>query len=288
MENSFASIISSANSILILLPSKPYFDQVAAGMALYLGLKEKKETSIVCPTPMLVEFNRLVGVNKVASEMGSKNLVIGFADCKANEIEKVSADVENGELKLTVVPKAGFTSPRKEQVQLSYSGISADTIILIGGGNEVHFPALSSSDLAGARILHIGTRAISLSGGKTVLSFARPASSISELVVSLLGESGLGLDADIATNLLGGIEDGSRDFKGPDVTAETFETVANLLRAGGRRIPKERFDKSAFPPGAIPGEITQQEPEKKPASQGGEEPPKDWLEPKIFKGTSIS
>lgn len=251
-------------------------------MALYLGLKEKKETSIVCPTPMLVEFNRLVGVNKVASEMGNKNLVIGFADCKANEIEKVSADVENGELKLTVVPKAGFTSPRKEKVQLSYSGISADTIILIGGGNETHFPALSSSDLAGARILHIGTRAISLSGGKTVLSFARPASSISELVVSLLEESGLGLDADIATNLLVGIEDGSRDFKGPDVTAETFETVANLLRAGGRRVPKESFDKSAFPPGAIPGEINQQEPEKK------EEPPKDWLEPKIFKGTSIS
>lgn len=288
MENSFGSIISSANSILILLPSKPYFDQVAAGLALYLGLKEKKETSIVCPTPMLVEFNRLVGVNKVASEMGSKNLVIGFADCKANEIEKVSADVENGELKLTVVPKAGFTSPRKEQVQLLYSGISADTIILIGGGNEAHFPALSSSDLAGARILHIGTRAISLSGGKTVLSFARPASSISELVVSLLEESGLGLDADIATNLVVGIEDGSRDFKGPDVTAETFETVANLLRAGGRRVPKERFDKSAFPPGAIPGEATQPEPEKKSASQGGEEPPKDWLEPKIFKGTSIS
>ena len=31
-----------------------------------------------------------------------------------------------------------------------------------------------------------------------------------------------------------------------------------------------------------------EEVEKKPARAGEEEPPKDWLAPKIFKGTSIS
>ncbi len=276
MENSFASIIASAKSVLVLLPSKPYFDQIAAALSFYLAIKDKKEAAIVCPSPMIVEFNRLIGVNKISTEVGNKNLVIRFAGYKASDIEKVSYDVENGEFRLTVVPKTGFSSPKKEQVELSHSGISADTVVLIGGGSEAHFPALSQ-ELSGAKIVHIGTRA--LSGEGQALSFARPASSVSELVAHLIQEAGLAIDAEIATNLLMGIEEGSREFKGQDVTADTFETIATLLRAGGKRgvqIP----DKSAFPAGAIPGEVLQ-DPEKK------EEPPKDWLEPKVYKGTSI-
>lgn len=269
--------MSAAKSVLVLLPSKPYFDQVAAALSFYLAIKDKKEAAIVCPSPMIVEFNRLVGVNKISTEAGNKNLVLRFAGYKASDIEKVSYDVENGEFRLTVVPKAGFTTPKKEQVDLSYSGISADTVVLIGGGNETHFPSLTQ-ELAGAKIVHIGTRA--LAGEGAVLSFARPASSVSELVAHLLEEAGLSIDADIATNLLMGLEEGSREFKGQDVTAETFETIAKLLRAGGRRT-SQRPDRSAFPAGAIPGEVFQ-EPEKK------EEPPKDWLEPKVYKGTSVS
>ncbi|MBI2066354.1 hypothetical protein HYT60_02535 [Candidatus Woesebacteria bacterium] len=265
-EGSFGSIIDSSRSILILLPTKPYFDQVAAGLALYLALREKKDTTITCPSPMLVEFNRLVGVNKVTSELGNKNLTIRFANYKASDIEKVSYDIENGEFKLTVVPKAGFASPKKEQVVFEYSGLSAETMMLIGGTSETDFPALSSKDLEGSRIIHLGTRALSLSGEK-VMSFAAPASSISELVATLINQSGLRLDQDIATNLIMGIEEGSRDFKGPEVTPETFEIVAQLLRAGGQRMPKERIEVEI---------------EKK------EEAPKDWLEPKIYKGTSIS
>jgi len=277
-ESSFGSIIDSSRSILILLPSKPYFDQVAAGLALYLALREEKDTTITCPSPMLVEFNRLVGVNKVSGELGNKNLTIRFANYKASDIEKVSYDIENGEFKLTVVPKAGFVSPKKEQVVFEYSGLSAETMILIGGANETHFPVLSSKALGESRIIHVGTRALSLSAEK-VMSFAAPASSISELVTTLINQSGRRLDQDIATNLLMGIEEGSQDFKGPDVTPETFEIAAQLLRAGGQRTPRERPEGSSYPPGAVPGQVV--EVEKKEA-------PKDWLEPKIYKGTSIS
>lgn len=281
MENSFRSIIDSAASILILLPTKPYFDQVAAGLALYLALREKKDTSISAPVPMTVEFNRLVGVNKVTNEFGNKNLTIAFAGYKATDIERVSYDIENGEFRLAVIPKPGFPSPKKEQVQFSYSGVSADTIILIGGANESHFPQLVSKDLLGAKLVHIGTRA--LSSDKAVMSFARPASSVSELVASLINESGLAIDPDIATNLVAGIEEGSKDFKGPDVTPETFEVVAQLLRAGGQRIP--------ISASTVPGQplVAHPQPDLPIQAEKKEEPtPKDWLEPKIYKGTSIS
>lgn len=287
MENSFGSIIESAKSVLVVLPTKPYFDQVAAGLSLYLSLRDKKETSIICPSPMVVEFNRLVAVNKIVPEMGNKNLNIKFVNYKAEDIEKVSCNVEEGEIVLSVVPKAGFEAPRKEQVELLYSGVSADTVILIGGANQNHFPVIATPDLANSKIVHVGIRALENDGSKSVLSFARPASTTSELIASIIVESGLELDPDIATNLLAGIEEGSKGFKGFDVTAETFQVVANLLRAGGKRQPEERLDPGSFPPGSIPGEVLPQ-PVKIEGVEKKETPPQDWLEPKIYKGTTVS
>lgn len=281
METSFKSLIDSASSILILLPLKPYFDQVAAGLSLYLALRGEKDVQIFCPSPILVEFNRLVGVNKIVSEIGNKNLSLRFRDYPASNIERVSYDIENGEFKLMVVPKPGFSSPKKDQIELSYSGVSAETIILVGGANESHFPNLTSKDFDRAKLVHIGVRALAL-GGKQVMSFAKPASSVSELVATLIKQSGFSLDPDIATNLVMGIEEGSNRFTSLDVTAETFEILAELLKAGGQRAQLHKVEKTSFPQGAIPGEeIKIEKVEKKEA-------PKDWLEPKIFKGTTIS
>lgn len=284
MENTLNSIIESANSILILLPIKPYFDQVAAGLGLYLSLKEKKQTSISCSTPMLVEVNRLIGVNKITTELGDKNLTMKFVGYHANDIERVSYDIENGEFRLTVIPKPGLPSPKKEQVELTYSGVNADTIILIGGANDSHFPAINSKDLMGAKLVHIGTRMLNLSGDKAVISFARPASSVSELIATIISENAIPMDGDIATNLVMGIEEGSNRFANPEVTAATFEVFANLLKAGGQRISSQKESRREFSPqGNFPQpDFSAEQIEKK------EETPKDWLEPKIFKGTSVS
>jgi nanoRNase/pAp phosphatase (c-di-AMP/oligoRNAs hydrolase) len=283
MDNSFGSTINSANSVLILLPTKPFFDQVAAGLSLYLSLKEKKDASISCPSPMVVEFNRLVGVNKVTQELGDKNLVVRLIDYPAENIERVSYDIEDSEFRLTIIPKPGFPSPKKEQASLSYTGVSANTVILVGGANKTHFPAISSSkDLAGAKIIHIGTRALSISPESDIISFARPASSCSEIVANLIKESGFTLDVDIATNLLAGIEDGSKKFSSSEVVADTFQAVADLIRVGGVRkqgFSRQNYQREKFSPGSIPG---------KKVVEKKSEAPKDWLEPKIYKGTSIS
>jgi hypothetical protein len=216
--------------------------------------------------------------------MGDKNLVIRFVDYKADDIERVSWDLENEKLfRLTVVPKPGVAAPKKEQAQLSYGGVASDTVFLIGGANESHFPAINSKDLAGAKLVHIGTRRLATSSEKNTISLARPGSSISEVVTGLIKESGLALSADIATNLLMGMEHGTSKFSSQSVTAETFELAAELMKAGGKRLgpipPKE-----SFPPGAIPGRLPTQMPQKTRTPKA----PKDWLEPKIYKGTSVS
>ncbi len=281
MEQSFAKLIAQVRSPLILLPTNPHLDNVAAGLSLYLALKEDKAPAISCATPMLVEHNRLVGVDAVGQDTGNKNLVIRFANYQATEIERVSYDIENQEFKLTVIPKPQVSPPRKDQVELSYSGLSSDLVVLVGGTDKAHFPALGKEDFTGGKVVHIGIRHLEDSENLLHLAFVKLASSISELMFSLLKESGYKLREDIATNLLLGIEEGSNNFTSEGVTAETFEMVAELIRKGGRRTPKDAFalKKKFFPPGAIPETSFQV---KK------DEPPRSWLEPKIYKGTSIS
>src|SRR4030042_6185163 len=254
MENSFKNIIDQSRSILILLPLKPYFDQVAAGLSLYLALKEQKNVQIVSPSPITVEFNRLIGVNKISQDMGNKNLVIKFTDYKANDIERVSYDIEEGQFKLTVIPKQQANPPLKEQIDLSYSGILVDSVIIIGGANESHFPSISSQDFIDANVVHIGIKDISLTSGRSYLSFSRPASSISEVVFGLLKESGIYYDSDIATNLLMGIDESTQSLNSPSVNADTFSAVSELMKIGGKRLNTQApLERSSYPVGSIPG-----------------------------------
>lgn len=308
MENSFKNIVDQSKSILILLPTKPFFDQAAAGLALYLALREDKEVQIYCPTPITVEFNRLVGVNKISQELGNKNLVIRFTDYEANNIERVSYDIEQGNrFRLTVIPKTNFNPPTKEQVEFSYSGVSTDTVIMVGGANESHFPALSTKELSGVKLVHVGIKDLSLSSDKNFISFARDGLSVSEVASNLIKESGFSYNEDIATNLLMGIEESTNKFSDPSMSAETFAIVSELMRAGGKRIGSQKVaGRQSFPPGAIPQSaqnqtsLKQDTSKKKQPQQGQvqketkgedeqeEEAPQDWLEPKIFKGTSVS
>lgn len=283
MENNLSSIIEQSKSIIILLPTKPFFDQVAAGLSLFLFLRDKKDVSIASTSPMTVEFNRLVGVNKISQDLGNKNLMIRFSDYKAADIERVSADVEDGKFTLKVIPKPNVQPPSKDQLEFSYAGVMSDTVFLIGGVNESHFPALSSNELSGTKIVHIGNRGLNVSSGD-VISLARPAVSVCEVVYHLTKESGADIDVDIATNLLMGIEESTKKFSSPDVTAETFEIVAELIRKGGKRNIMPRQTRPQYPPGSIPSRVVQ----KKDNNQQKEKTPKDWFEPKIYKGTSVS
>lgn len=299
MNNSFKNLIDSALEVLILLPSNPHVDQVSAGLSLYLTLRPLKNVSISCNTPMTTEFNRLIGVDKIGEELGNKNLTIKFTNYSAEDVDKVSYDIENGEFKLTISPKSGFNSPTKDQLNISYSGVGADTVILIGGENEKSFPQLTNPEFKSAKLIHIGTRFLEVGNDLEVLSFATPASGISELISSLIKESGFSIDPDIATNLLAGIEDSSKSFQGPDVTAVTFEVFAELLKLGGQRMPKIMQSKN-FPQGSIPtepftsGKLQKAKQVEKTAKieeqkdEVIEEIPPSWTEPKVYTGTTVS
>ena len=315
MQESFKTIIDSSQSILILVPTKLYFDQVAAALSLYLALKDQKSVSVVSPSETTVKFNRLVGVNRIIQDLGNKNLVIRFSDYKSDDIERVSYDIENREFRLTVIPKPNLLAPRKEQINLSYSGVSSDLVILVGGDNESHFPALTSKDMAQAKFIHVGNKQISVDPAKKVVSFAGNAATVSEIMTYLINEAQLKVDSDIATNLLMGIEEGTSNFMNSQVSAQTFQLIASLMQLGGKRVGQQNaVSAQDFPQGAVPqampqptqtpqvsrstqpttavqsatqAQVSDNQNEKKDGIKE-EDAPKDWLKPKIYKGGNRS
>jgi hypothetical protein len=325
MENSFRSIIESAGSIVIFLPTTSYLDQVASALSLFLALKDSKTVQIVSASPITVLLNRLIGVDKISDETGNKNLVIGFSDYDANGIEKVSYDIVENQFKLTVIPKSGVNPPKENQVKVAYEGISADTVILFGGATDAHFPQLATKGLESAKMYHIGTRPLTVDPSKVIYTFAQPMASVAELTFFLLNEAQLPINADVATNLLMGIEDATQNYKSQTVTAETFEITASLIRMGGRRLSGEPVVKTKYPVGSIPQTVKpapvvedkagsqavsqtdyadfsqKQQDQPKEAtpvttteditedvSEDILNPPDDWLQPKVYRGTSLN
>lgn len=276
--NYFQSTVAEAREILVVLPREVSFDSVAAGLALAHSLTSYgKKVNIFCPSPMLVEFNRLVGVHRVSDKLGERNLTITLRDYQANNIERVSYDIENGEMKLTIIPKEGVPSPGQEQVALSLSGMSADTAILIGGsGDSQEVQELQKIPKLVAIVKERKPQDLGRQRG--VREIVDPlSSSLCETVGLLLTSANLPINEDAANNLLLGLTTATNNFADSRVRAETFEVAGRLLRirqGGGGTQGVQKEDSSKIVGGAAGQEVT-------------DEPPQDWFKPKIYKGPNL-
>lgn len=292
--------LNEAKKALVLLGRKPNFDQIAAGLGLYLALnKIGKISTIASPEPVTVEFGNLIGVDKITQSLGGKNFIISL-DYTEGAIEKVSYNIEGNKFNLVIEPKENAPPLDPSKVSYSCNGGSFDLIFVIGVSNLEDLGKLyagNSALFSQKPIVSIDTNRENKNFGRA--NFVLPtASSVSEIVSLLLRSLGTKLDIDIATNLLAGIYNASNNLTSK-VTADTFEAVAYCLRSGGR-VPKRRVPLSsevkiptpatqAFQSSSLPIKPTLQPLKKlqKPAQQKTpspqEEAPSDWLKPKIYR-----
>ncbi|KKU03065.1 MAG: hypothetical protein UX99_C0013G0022 [Candidatus Amesbacteria bacterium GW2011_GWB1_47_26] len=243
--NQFKGLLDSARSVAILLPQNPGYDAVAAALALKLSLDQfGKPASVTCADPMTVEFHRLVGADTVISNFGSRNLVITFPG-QTEIVDKVSYHLDDrGELNLVITPKPNTPGLDHRKLNFISGGAQADLIILVAGA-EV--PEVFAQ-----------TKHFSLAG--------------SEEVTRLLETLKLPISNDAASNLLAGLEKSTSNFTA-NVTADTFEIAAVLMRQGARR-------HDGFTPEPSNSQITN--------NQEPTNPSPDWYTPKVFSGTTVS
>lgn len=277
----FQDTIARSQSVLVVLPQNPDFDTVAAGLSLYLALSGySKTTSVFCPSDMLVEFNRLVGVDRVSRELGDKNLTITLVDYPANNIDRVSYNIENGQMELTIIPKSQVNAPHPEQVMSKLGGMSVDTVILVGdvtreslGEAYVELDKIpvkiqiSQNSRPQAMDRRMGT---TMPAGRQVEIVDPAASCFCELVGNLLFDTNLPVSGDTARNILMGITTATNNFTSPRVRPETFELAAKVARVRGNGWASSQQAAAAQPIQA------------EPVAQ--EQTPQDWTQaPKVYK-----
>lgn len=225
---------------LVLLSSTPNIDTVASALGLAVTLKKKGvDTQVASTSDMRVEFSRLVGVDDVRKKIGNRNLIVSF-DYSEDKVEKVSYNIsEDGKkFNLVISPKTGATPLDPATVDFDYAGAESDLTFMIGVSNFTELGSLYEEERNAIEGSH--TVAITLfpapTFAKTHLD-ATGTSSLSEFMVSVCQGLDLPLDQDSAGNFLFGLDSITGGLSSPTVTADTFETVAVLMRAGARRQP---------------------------------------------------
>ncbi|MAG59353.1 hypothetical protein CMO96_01000 [Candidatus Woesebacteria bacterium] len=281
--NRLQEILTGAKSVLIVLSQNPSLDSVASGLALGLALeKSGLITTISSPGTMTVEFNRLVGVDKVRASLGENNLVISFVDFPPEGIDRVSYDIESGQFTLSIMPKPGNTAPTKEQIRASYSGGSYDFVIVVGANYPEEIGEFAQKKEVFEKENVVLLSNTPLSGWTQPVEIIDPTkASISEVTNWVISQLKLPLNEDIATNLFLGIQAGTQNFTAKNVSADTFTEAAQLLQNGAQMdipsaVPQEEVGVSPQP--GAPSTVGQEE-----AKQQGP----DWPQPGSLKGPAL-
>lgn len=288
--------ISAAQKILIALPGRPSFDQVASSLSLFLSLQAAGKTVFVtCPTPMTVEFNHLVGVDKISEKIQGTDLIVSF-NYSADQVEKVSYNDDNGRPNLVIQIKSGAPLLSEKEAKFSYAGVGADLLITLGVKDINSLPQEDEYPIQ--NIINIDTEPANLQFGQVNI-IDPEASSLSEIVLGTISGLGLPLDVDTAQNILSGIWVKTASLTSQRVGADTYESIAICLRLGAQKpevvaeqkrpeifTPRQKFEPRGEGRSLPIRPQVEEKPQEQPKPQ--DKPPADWFEPKIFKGTSTA
>lgn len=325
------NLLPSAKNILIALPANASIDQLASGLSLFLTLEASgKQVNVVCDDNIKVGQAYLFGVDHVQKTLPSTdggNLTITLESVAASDntvpaLEKLDWYAENNNLNLVfhVLPGQTF-QPAK--IVPKYQGSGFNLIFVVGAVNLNALGVVYSQNtqaFSGTHIANIDNQVANSGFGQTNVLDTN-ASSVSEIMATLITDLGYTLDADSASNLLAGIFEATNNLTNPKATADTFVAVANCLRVGGRKpqavsgiqpaipaydlsalIPKPQIPvdagdhsqpsvalQAALQPSQTVSPAPQPSPEERPAGEGiiTETVEPEWLTPKIFKGSSL-
>lgn len=312
-------VIGKNTSGAIILPANPSIDAVTSASSLYLGLsKMGKNVNIASDTS--INQPDIIASDKIQNNIvtSGDNLVISFPYGEGS-IDKVDYNIQNNTFNLIIAPRPGFPKIDPKQVKYSYTGGNLDFLIVIDAPtlNSLGGLYLDNQQLfQGKEIINID-RHLTNSMFGTINFVNKTTSSISESMLKLLQGLQVNIDRDMATNLYMGIIAATNNLTSYSVTADTFETIAQLLRLGAikKQVRKPAMAQGinngfgkptpmSFAPKQTPPKPFNYQPAKqannfenqnaKPIENvekeiGADEntPPQDWLKPKIFRSGDL-
>jgi hypothetical protein len=237
----FKELFDQANNILVIYAPDALRDHLFAATALYKTFQQigNKQVSLLSSESLASVESDIVYLDETKSDVGKQNLCISL-DYLPDSVEKITSAIDepNQKLHLTIKPKKGVNPLSAENVTYSYTGADADMVIMIGVDDLESLNHL----YYGYENLYQSTALISINSYETSFGNLKldilGSSCVSEYVANLLKDLNYQLDNEVATNLLAGIDEETDNLESYMATAETFETVAYLLKNGARRFAR--------------------------------------------------
>lgn len=242
-------LLPSAQSILIALPASATVDELAAGLALFLSLEQAgKEAAIITEGVIRVGHTNLFGVGEIQSKIPEtsggdfvvtlEGVAMTGADGKGSvpSLEKLDYYTQGSNLNLVfkVIPGQKFDPTG---IISHHDGQGFNLVFVLGATNFSELGSLYNAN----QQLFSGTHLVNIDNGGGNAQFGATnivdggASSVSEIISQLLPALGLPVNGDIATNILSGIFAATSDLQKRNTGADTYEAVAQALRAGGQK-----------------------------------------------------
>lgn len=289
--------LQTKKNIAVVTPKDPDVDQMAAALSLYLSLSSAgKQVAISTPNNPLVELSHLVGIDKVKTSLGgvSGDLVVSFP-YREGEIEKVSYTLEGGLLNIVVkAGELGFSFDEKDVKYTRPQG-APDLLFIVGAARLSDLGHLFNPEqLKDTTVVNIDNSSQNQGFGDLVMVSPRD-SSVSENVANTLLLLNLPMSLDISQNLLDGILFATGNFQNPNTSALALEMAGILMKNGAKRESLAReMASTAFnrprtqnvqPPVQNKTEQTSQD-QNQNQDVNFNNPPEDWLAPKVYKGST--
>lgn len=286
--------IEKNNNIGIAVGNFPSIDDMAAALSLYLSIKAlNKNVSIVCPAEPTVALSNLIGIDKLKTGFQGKkgDLTVAFP-YKEGEIEKASYTLENGTLNIIIkAGEQGLSFDEKDVKFIRSQGVP-ELVFAIGTPRlsdlgDIFNPAEFKNTL----VVNIDNKNENQGFGDIVMTSPK-FSSVSEIIANLIFELGLKVDSDISQNLMQGIQNGTGNFQNQNTSPIAFEMAGFLMRNGGLRKAYDQslssaFGRSSFTPSVKEDvEVKEQKQVLEEVVKKDQNPPEDWLMPKIYKGST--
>jgi len=285
-----------------------------------------KALSIATPNTPLVEVSSLVAVDEVKTALGveSGDLVVSFP-YKEGEIEKVSYTRDDNYLNIVVKAGEKGLNFDEKAVRFNKGTKAPELLFVVGAARVSDLGRLfDPTALKDTIVVNIDNKPDNQSFGDIVM-ISTKYSSVSEMIANVIFSTGLKMDLDIAQNLMLGIATATNNFQDPSTSPMAFEMAGVLMRNGALRpasstvatrrklttdfeetpfTPEPAFEQPQFTktPGELEREVRpdpkprftptihpQTQPQVKPVIQPpvqDDNAPEDWLEPKIYKGST--
>ncbi len=257
-------LVTQHQSIGIIVSPNPTHDEMAAGLGMYLALKQMgKNVSVASPTDPTVAISSLVGIDKVQKSLSGAggDLMVTFP-YREGEIEKVSYTVDNGQLNIVVKAGANGLSFTQSDVQFKQGGAMPTLLFMIGVTdlNQVS-GVINAAEMGNTTVVNIDNKQTNTGYGDVVHVSPR-FSSISEMVADFLTllEPQIELDVDTSQNLLSGILSANADFQNGRGSYLAFEMAGILMKKGAVRSVNGNFANPTTTPMETSNYFPQQQP----------------------------